>query len=74
MIRCHLLIQQVLAAKERSELLEIAGTTAQEQFRVVSEQLVTLRQGRAPLLKGESVEDTETAIREKEKQLNDFME
>lgn len=72
--RCHLLIQQVLAAKEQFELLKTAETTAREQFRVVSEQLITLRQERAPLLKGKSVEDAEAAIRKKEKQLNDSVE
>lgn len=72
--RCHLLMQQVLAAKEQFELLKTAETTAREQFRVVSEQLITLRQERAPLLKGKSVEDAEAAIRKKEKQLNDSVE
>ena len=72
--RCHLLIQQVLAAKEQFELLKTAETTAREQSRVVSEQLITLRQERAPLLKGKSVEDAEAAIRKKEKQLNDSVE
>ena len=41
---------------------------------MVSEQLITLRQERAPLLKGKSVEDAEAAIRKKEKQLNDSVE
>lgn len=72
--RCHLLMQQVLAAKEQFELLKTAETTAREQFRVVNEQLITLRQERAPLLKGKSVEDAEAAIRKKEKQLNDSVE
>lgn len=72
--RCHLLMQQVLAAKEQFELLKTAETTAREQFRVVSEQLITLRQERALLLKGKSVEDAEAAIRKKEKQLNDSVE
>ena len=72
--RCHLLMQQVLAAKEQFELLKTAETTAREQFRVVSEQLITLRQERTPLLKGKSVEDAEAAIRKKEKQLNDSVE
>lgn len=58
-------MQQVLAAKEQFELLKTAETTAREQFRVVSEQLITLRQERALLLKGKSVEDAEAAIRKK---------
>ena len=41
---------------------------------MVSEQLITLRQERALLLKGKSVEDAEAAIRKKEKQLNDSVE
>ena len=72
--RCHLLMQQVLAAKEQFTLLKTAEMTAREQFRVVSERLITLRQERAPLLKGKSVEDAEAAIRKKEKQLNDSLE
>ena len=43
-------MQQVLAAKEQFELLKTAETTAREQFRVVSEQLITLRQERAPFV------------------------
>lgn len=43
--RCHLLMQQVLAAKEQFTLLKTAEMTAREQFRVVRRLITSVRNG-----------------------------
>lgn len=70
----RLLLQQVTADKEQLAAYRRTEAMEHERFEAVSNELNRLRTERAALLKGKSIDEAETAMRKREKELNESLE
>lgn len=68
--RCRLSMQKVSSVKEQLAIFQSAASAEQERYEVIEKAINALREERSHLLKGKSVDDAETAIARKEKELN----
>lgn len=74
MNRARLLWQQDAGDKEQLAAYRRAEATEHTRFEAVSNELNRLRAERAALLKGKSIDEAETAMRKREKELNESLE
>lgn len=70
----RLLLQQVTANKEQLAAYRRTEAVEHERFQMVSNELTRLRTERGTLLKGKSIDEAETAMRKREKELNELLE
>ncbi|WP_071145109.1 AAA family ATPase [Bacteroides ihuae] len=71
---CHLLLQEVEAAKEKLSLLLASEEKEQKRFTAASEELQRYRTQRGVLLRGKTVEEAEAAVRRRETELNTLLD